>query len=241
VRDLAGQKEAPVLVRPLIRSFEAAQTEDERDEAEEVLLTVCGRGRQACVEAVLAGMDGAGTPARVVLLRGLGRCGGKKALGEVLVRRKDPDLAVRDEAVRVLAMWAGREAFPHLLQMARAAGDLRTRILALRGCVRLARGDPPDVAMLAEALELAPRPEERRMVLGALGDVASPKSLALAVGCLEDPAVADEAGAAVVRIAGRLSGDQRDQVRAALEHVLRRVRHPEVRARARQVLDALGR
>jgi HEAT repeat protein len=241
VRDLAGQKEAPVLVGPLIRSFEAARTEDERDEAEEVLLTVCGRGRQACVEAVLAAMDGAGTPARVVLLRGLGRCGGEKALGEVLARMKDPDPAVRDEAVRVLATWAGREAAPHLIEMARAAGDRRTRILAFRGCVRLARGDPPDVAMLAEALELAPRPEERRLVLGALGDVASPQSLALAVGCLEDPAVADAAGAAVVRMAAKFSAGQRDQVRAALEHVLRRVRHPEVRARAQQMLGALGR
>jgi HEAT repeat protein len=237
MRALADQNQAPAVVQCL----KAARTEDERREAEVTLLTVCGRGGEACVDALLAGLAGAGSPARVALLRALGRCGGAKALNETLARAKDPDAAVRDEAVRVLCEWNHREAAPPLLDMARSGGDLRTRVLALRGCVRLALGDPPDVAMLAEALKLAPRPEEKRLVLGALGNVPSPKTLELAAGCLEDPIVAVEAGAAVVSVAETLSGGDKEQARAGLERVLQRVQDPAVRERAKRAMETLGR
>jgi HEAT repeat protein len=237
MRGLADREEIPAVVRFL----RAARTDAERGEAERTLLEVCGRRREACVEALRGGLAGAGAPARAALLRALGRCGGAAALDEVLARTTEPDDAVREEAVRIFCAWDHREAAPRLLDMARSDGDRRRRILALRGFVRLARGDPPDVAMLAEALKLAERPEEKRLVLGALGEVPSPRSLDLAAACLEDPAVAVEAGAAVVGVAERLAGGDAAQVRAALERVLQRIRDPAVRDRAQRAMDALRR
>jgi HEAT repeat protein len=200
LRYLADENEAATVVEIV----KAAGDEAQRRKAELVLLAVCTRGGEACSDTIIAGLADADGPARIVLLHGLARAGGAKALEAITARLEDDDEAVRDEAVRILSIWPDPAVAPKLVEIATTSKSLRHQVLAIRGLVRLAcpRAEQPgDPKLLAEAMSLAKRSEEKRLVLGAAGRIAAPESLAMAAALLDDPALAEEARLAVALIA----------------------------------------
>jgi len=223
----------------IVKLLKAAQADAERRKAKLTLLTVCSRGREKCADAIIAGMSDAGVPARITLLDGLARCGGSKSLSTVVARLRDEDLAVRDQAVRMLAIWSDPAVSPHLLALAKTKGSLRHQVLAIRGLVRLAsprKDKPADLKMLAEAMNLAKRPQEKRLVLGVLGGVATPPSLALVAPALDDPELVQEAALAAVMIAEKMEGGNKGEMRAVIQNVLKRAKRQQVRDRAKKIL-----
>ena len=223
----------------IVALVKGAKEDAERKKAELALLMVCTRGGEACAEAIVAGLGDANTPSQIALLHALARAGGPKALEAVVARLEDDDEAVGDEAVRMLSIWRDPAVKPQLLAIAKESKSERHQVLAIRGLVRLARPQdekPADLEGLAEAMGLAKRPDEKRLVLGVLGGVASPESLALATPALGDRAVAEEAGLATVMIAEKMEGGDKDDLRAAMQKVLRYVKNGDVRARAEKLL-----
>jgi HEAT repeat protein len=214
----------------------------ERRKAELALLTVCSRGRQACVEAILAGLDDADAPSRIALLHALARAGGPKALDAVLGRLKDENRAVRDEAMRMLSIWPDAAVAPHLMEIAKSGKNTRYQVLAIRGLVRLARPQedkPADLKTLAQVMGLARRREEKQLVLGAISGVATPESLGLATDALDEAGLAEEAGLAAVIIAEKMEGGAKEAIRSAMEKVIKTVNNGQLRNRAQKVLDSL--
>ncbi len=241
LRFLAGKDNTADVVNLLKHAADGA----ERRTAELALLTICSRQGEACAPAIIAGLADADAASRVVLLRTLARAGGVRALQAIAARLEDKDEAVRDEAVRMLSAWPTADAIGPLQRCAQG-DNLRHRVLAIRGLVRLAspRGDKPaDVPMLAavpllaKVLKLAKRPEEKRLVLGALGGVATTKSLALAATLLDDPPVADEAGLAAVLIAEKMPPGNKDAVKSTMEKVFQKAPREAIRQRAKKVLE----
>ena len=177
LRGLAGQEQAPVLVKLLA----AAKDDQEQWQAEQALLAVCGQGREACVEAVLAGMADAGPSARPVLLRVLARARGGKALAAIVSAAKDPQPEVSKEALRLLANWPDASAVPPLRAIARESESLRANAVAVQGLIHMAspvKDKPADVDLLVEAVKLARRPQEKQMashVLQAAADSKDPQ------------------------------------------------------------------
>jgi HEAT repeat protein len=160
----------------------------------------------------------------------------------VVARLKDEDQAVRDQAIRMLSCWPDPAATQHLLELAKNAASRRHHTLALRGLVRLARpqGDrPADLETFTELVKLATWPDEKCLVLGALGDVATSEALALVMPMLDDPKLADAAGLAAVRIAEKMEGGDQDALKSTMQTVLKQSKHPEVRRRAQAVVEAL--
>ena len=236
---LAGEGQAPALVG----SVKSAKDDAERKAAEEALLAVCGRGREKCAAPLVAGISGADAASRMVLLRALGRAGGPQALRAVQAAMKDADAPVQDEAVRVLAGWSDASAAPALLALAKTGAKESHQILALRGYVRLAGEQPTDdakVKMLTEAMKLAKRPEDKKLVLGALGNVQTVESLKLVAPCLGDAALAEEASAAAVKIAGKVAGSAKDLTRDAMQKVLQLSKNKNVRKQAENILKKVG-
>ncbi|MGB3194664.1 MAG: HEAT repeat domain-containing protein [Phycisphaerae bacterium] len=236
---LAGEGQAPALVS----SVKSAKDDAERKAAEEALLAVCGRGREKCAAPVIAGLSGADAASRMALLRALGRAGGPQALQAVQDATKDADASVQDEAVRVLAGWSDASAVPVLLALAKSAAKESHQILALRGYVRLAGEQPTDDAklkMLTEAMKLAKRPEDKKLVLGALSNVQTVESLRLVVPCLGDAALAEEASAAAVKIAGKVADSAKDLTRDAMQKVLQQSKNDNVRKEAEMILKKVG-
>jgi hypothetical protein len=144
-------------------------------------------------------------PKRRLLYATLGKIGDDSSLPLLRAALKDPEATVRDAAVRALADWPNSTPSADVLEIARSAGDLTHQVLALRGFIRmigLEKYQSPQEAVksLQTALALASRPEEKKLVLGALPDFACPEALALAESLLNVEGVRDEARAAVDRI-----------------------------------------
>jgi len=189
----------------------------DRKAAENALAAACRRlgAKDACVKAIAPALDkvGGNTAARAALLRVLGTIGNRTAYLVVRQGLEDPNEEVRDAVVRALSEWPDDAPAADLLGVARSAKSQVRRILALRGYVRMitVRADRPAgeaLAMCRQALELASRDEERRLVLGTLGGIATEEALALAESFLDKPALKNEAAVAVVRIARAITASE---------------------------------
>jgi HEAT repeat protein len=134
---------------------------------------------------------------RCLLFRTLGKIGDDSALPLLRAALKDENPEIRNAVIRAVA---------------RSTKDLTHQVLALRGYVRmigLAKFQSPDaaVASLKTALNLASRPEEIKLVLGALPDFACPEALALAESLQNTEGVQEEAQSAVTAIKEKLDAE----------------------------------
>jgi HEAT repeat protein len=163
------------------------------------------------VEALLAPAPDSKTapvtdiPRRCLLYKVLGKIGDDSSLPLLRAALKDPDAAVREAAIRALADWPNSTPREDVFGIAGEAQDLTLQVLALRGFIRmvdLETYQSPEAAVrsLKSALDLAGRPEEKKLVLGALADFACPEALALAESLLAVEGVREEAQAAVDKI-----------------------------------------
>jgi hypothetical protein len=133
---------------------------------------------------------------------------------------------------------------PDLLDVAKGTDNLAHHVLALRGCLRVL-GLPSEstadakLALLADAMKAARRPEEKKEVLGAIGGVASPEALKLVEPFLADEALKAEAAVAGVKIASSLIGTQPEAAKAALRKLLDAAPNDDVKKQAQTALDQL--
>jgi len=233
--ELGAAEQVPTVVKAL----KAARDNAERSAAERTLSALCTKTREGAAEAVIAGLEGADTPTRCLLLRALGRAGGAKALAAVRAASTDKEGQVADEAVRSLAEWPDLSAAELLLNLAKGAEKPNHQILALRGYVRLTeveKSNDARIRMLTDAAELAKRPDEKKQILGALGNVPTPDSLKRIVAYLDDPGLIEEASAAAVKIARDVAGKNRDLVREAMTKVTEESKNKRTREDAAKIL-----
>ncbi|MCX5654540.1 MAG: HEAT repeat domain-containing protein, partial [Planctomycetota bacterium] len=218
VENIGNEQALPALIAALAK----AQGE-EQQAAEKSFLTVCARAanKDAALQAVLSALPGASTPARVSLIKALGKLGGPKALAAVKAALKDSDEAVHEAAVRSLADWPDMAAAPDLLAIAKTDAKEANQVLALRGYLRLAalpeRTTEERISMCREALAVTKREDVKRLILGVLAEVNLPQALAMAMPMLEDNALKNEAAVAVVKIAKSLGNNVPAEAKPALE------------------------
>jgi HEAT repeat protein len=197
-------------VPPLLEMLMTAKTGQDIEAAEQALTTVLGRAQnpESSVGTLTGRMPQASAEQKSALLRILSTVGGSSALQAVRAAVDDPNADVRTTAVRALGAWKSAEAAPDLLALAKSSPNNTTKVLALRGYLRLATLQEIAVQdrldMCRQAASVVQRPEEKRLLLTALGAVRSRESLALAVPFLADEAVKEEASAAIVSIAENL-------------------------------------
>ena len=146
---------------------------------------------------------------RCLLYRVLGKIGDDSALPLLRAALNEEDAAVRDAAVRALSDWPSSTPRADVLAIVQSSQDLTPQVLALRGYVRmigLEKYQSPAAAVqsLITALNLAPRPEEIKLILGILPEFSSPDALALAESLLNTEGVQEEARAAVAAIQEKL-------------------------------------
>ena len=195
----------------------------------------------ACANAVFAALPGTQGPAKLAMLRILRSIGGQRALAAVLAATTDADAATQTAALRVLCEWPGAEALPKLAQLAKSATDPVIRILALRGYVRLAdqseAATGQKLATLKDALALAGRDEERKLVLAALGKIRSVDALALVSPYLDSAPIKEEAALAAVAIAENLPAPRPAQVASAMRQVVKVTANTQLAQRAKTLAD----
>ncbi len=191
------------------------------------------------VDAICGAMGSAQGEAKLALLRGLRTAGGTKALETVRTAAADSDAQVKDTALRALCDWPTADAVPDVAELLKTPPSRTIKVLALRGFVRLVpQQEVPDakkLESLQEALSLADRDEEKRLVLSALSNVATVEALALVSQHLDSSALKEEACLAAVAIAETLGAGHAAEVTAAMTRVAKLTADKDLAARAEAV------
>ncbi|MHC4250882.1 MAG: HEAT repeat domain-containing protein, partial [Planctomycetota bacterium] len=216
--------------------------------AGKAVATICSRAadREACAAPIIRAMAGAGVKTKCTLLGVLGAIGGTEALDTAAAAWGDADDAVKDAAVRALGEWPTDASAAKLMAITKAASKVTHRVLALRGYVRVA-GLPSDrstdetLALYRDAMAVATRPDEKKLVLAGLGGVGSLDALRIAERHFRNAGLVDEACMAAVHIARAIGMDRRDEAMKALNDVTGLARSDHVKNQARDAIKHLER
>ncbi len=204
LRDIAGTADIPDLLGLLL----ALDDETARESMQDTIAAVARSNprelsRAEAVKALLAAEKD--PPKRADLLRVLGKIGDDTGLALIRTALSDKDEGVVDAAVRALADWPTGMARDDVYEVARTSFALHHRVLSVRAFVRMIGLEPyraPDgaVADLLRALAVAPRAEEKKLILGMLVRFPCVSGLKTAESLLADAAVTEEAKMAADRI-----------------------------------------
>lgn len=221
--EMAGMNELPGLLAKLEKSARAVEI----DAFEKVIRSICGAAQDsnACAAKLVESLGRSAPEAKPALLKLLSVAGGAGALKAVRAAVDDGNKDVHAAALRVLSEWKTADAAPVLLELAKSSAEPVDRILALRGYLGIAmRRDLAVDAKLCICREAAPmiqRPEEKRMLLAAVGGLADPRALPLIVPYLDDAGVKQETVMAVLAVAEKRAKKQHlAETKAALEKVV---------------------
>ncbi len=156
-----------------------------------------------CAETLCAMIPGASGADREYLFEQIRTAGGAKAVACMRRFAVGADDALQDLATKTLGEWRSADAGPVLLEVARGKGKFANR--ALGGYIRLFRQfelpEPERVAMAAEALKVADRPNERNAAIEAMTRFPCVGTFELALGELDTPGSEVAAANAALTIA----------------------------------------
>jgi HEAT repeat protein len=227
-------------VEPLARLALAGETAG----ADAALQSVAARvaDKHAAAGRLLALLPGAPVARVAVLFEALSLLGDADSLAAIAKAASTGAAEVRDAAVRSLAGWPEFAAVEPLLALAGAADVTRVHnVLAVQGIARLVqsadRGTAAErVDAAVRALKAAQRPEDRRLVLSALGSVNDRRALDAMVKLLADPAVKEEAAPAAAAAAEALFRIDRAAAKALAQAVTNAAVSSEATRRAQNLL-----
>jgi hypothetical protein len=134
---------------------------------------------------------------------------------------------LRDAALHALCDTRDGALLPDLLKVAGNAADGKTRLLAIRGAVRLTTqeegvklSNEQKLATLQAILDKPLDASEKRLVLSGLGAIPDSQSLNLAATMLDDVSVKAEAARAVIQIADALPPVNASEAVATLTKII---------------------
>lgn len=238
-------------VAPLTKLLLNSTSAPVRDAAQQTLITVCQRAQTMPapldIEPILSGISSPGpAEGRAALLRVCSLFADPQTRATIRRYLKESNPVIRDAAVRALCNSRDAQFLADLRQLASETTEANYRALAIGGYVRLATED--DAAQSSNAsrtplfkdiLQVAQRPEEKRLVMAGLSTVAEPEALALAALALDDSAIRGEAAQAVVRIATAVAGAAPEAAESAVNKILATVDDAGIRQSAETVLKAI--
>ena len=194
---------------------------------------------KAYVDAMCAAQAMAAAAKRLALLRVLRGANSTRALQAV--RAATGSREIGGEATSMLCAWPTVDALADVQKLSTTATDAKTRIIAVRGTIRLIPlqdvSNQQKMADFKKAQPLIERNEEKRLLLGVLPTVATADSLAMAMSYVDDAGTKTEACFSAVTIADKIAGQSKAEVTAAMEKVLQATDNADVRKGARQALN----
>ena len=244
---MGDERQAADLVKVLRKTSDA----NEQAAIEKALKTLCSRGGAACAAHLVPLAQGGEAGLRVIALHALACAGGPAALAAVKAAAADKDETVQDEAVRTLSTWPSMwpddaAAADALLALARSAKKPAHQVLALRGYLQYVHetkklSDDERLARINAVLPLAARPEEKRLVISAVGTVGTVGALEALVTLAADPGTAEEACSAILGLLARkdVKGISKAQRQKALQTVIDKSKNAGTKKKAEDALKAI--
>jgi HEAT repeat protein len=196
--------------------------------------------RDGCATKLAVKLNGASAGNQVYVLDLLGKLAGGKALDTVAANAKSTDPAVKDAAAKVLGRWLSPDAAAKLLDIAKSDADEKYQTRALRGYIRIGRQlqlpANEKLTMFRTSMELAKRPEEKRLAIDILSRIPSGDTIRLAANYLGDASLKDQAGDVAVRIAVKIIGQDPKAVAEVMQKVVDAKVAAATDAKAKQLL-----
>lgn len=205
-----GELAGPAELAALLDLLGKANSPEDLEATEQALSAVSLKAEKpdACVSQVAARLDQSPPAQKCALLRVLGAVGGTSALRAVRSGVGDPNVEVHAAAIRVLSGWSSADAATDLLEVAKAATSPTDKLICLRGYLALAGhadlSTDQRLAMCRQAATLVQKDDEKKLLLAALGGIASVEAIDLIQPYLDDPATKEEASTGIVDVAGKL-------------------------------------
>jgi HEAT repeat protein len=233
----------------LVKLLQKTKNSKERSGTNKALLAISGRCGVKCISHLQPLLtQSRDNELRIIALQALAIIGGPDALATVKSAIASAEAPVQDEAVRILSTWPNNwpedsEAGKALLMLATSAEKMSHQVLGLRGYLQFIRGNKKlsneqKVIKVKDIQSHIKRPEEIRQAIAALGEAPSAGALKLLTSLAEDPAVAEEAYSAMVRVAGQdIRGVSKDQRRQVLQTVIEKSKNNGTKQRARKTLS----
>jgi len=219
------------------------RNEEELTAAENSMKTICSNStdKQACTEKFLEALPRTNADARCALLRLLRVSGGADALNAIRAATTDANAQIQDTAIRTLCKWPTADAALDLLEMAKNSTNPSHKITALRGYIRLVRDSDfsteTKLAMAREADGLVQFDEDKKLLIGMLGEIPAVEAISMAMTHLDNSQTRDEASFAIVAISEKIVLQKPDEVADALKKVLQVTDNKNVTDRAKAILD----
>jgi len=234
----------------LVKLLQKTNSSRERAGINKALLAISGRCGAKCIPHLRPLTQSRDNELHMIGLHALAIIGGPDALAAVKSAIESAEPPAQDEAVRILSTWPNNwpedsEAGQALLMLAKSAEKTSHQVLGLRGYLQYIRGNKKlsneqKVTKVKDVRSHIKRPEEERQAIAVLGEAPSTSGLELLTTLAEDPAVAEEAYSAMVRIAGQdIRGISREQRRQVLQTVDEKSRNNGTRQRARKILSGI--
>ncbi|MBQ2337275.1 MAG: hypothetical protein II381_13245, partial [Victivallales bacterium] len=182
--------------------------------AERGLLTLCRRLGDAklYLPALKNAFAASKAEAKPSLLKAAALAGSQEALDMEVAAWKNEGDAVKEAALRTLAEWPNVAALPTLRDIATTAEKPLLQVLAFRGCVRLIpmqnKKNAEKADDMAAMVGLAKRVDERKLAVGAIGNLTDAKSLTYLLDYLKDDELKGEAASAIVNLSEKLRGGE---------------------------------
>lgn len=242
MEQFAEGSDLPALVQLLtLAKDEAARAEVRR--VFEALADRTGDGQKLDVTSIVQGLAGANAETRIALLQVSALFADSSLRAAFSAAIKDPDAQVSNAAVRAMCNTRDVELMSALLEQAGNAAELNLRALALEGYVRLAcdherlNVTPQQrLALLKQALPLASRAEDKRLILAGLAGTPHPDALALTEQLSADATVKAEADVAWLQIAKALVASEPGLAEASLNRLAANAGDNNVRTSAQALV-----
>ncbi len=239
---MATASEADALLDLLVKTPPG----EEREAASRALWMSCQQMPDAAARSALfqAALEKADTAAQCALLPTLARLGGADALQAVHAAMHSADQALRDAGYRALANWPDADVADELLDIAQHSPVEAYRLWALRAYARvvaLPSDRPPQQTfeMLAGAMDLATRLEDRQLIVSRMAAARVPEALARLLTYLDQPELQAAAVPAVLALAKALSQSHPDEAHAALQRISPLADDAVLRQQVRRALQDL--
>jgi len=238
---LADNKVMPQLVA----LFSKAKDTD-LDEASKGLIAVCKRDTdvERRSEPVLAAVGNSQGPVRLALYGVLGRIGGKKSLETLRAALKEKDEKAHDAAIRAICEWPDADVADDLLAIAKGQEAENHQVLALRGLVRVVvmpggAAAADKVKILEAAMAAAKRNDEKKLVLGGLGEdpVKCKAGLEIADRYVAEKGLSSEAGRAAQKIADKIWNSEPELCKNVMQKILDTSTDGGLKKDAKKILD----
>jgi HEAT repeat protein len=157
-----------------------------------------------------------GMDIQISLINALGRIGDPNSLSQLRDLVKSEDSDIRYAAIRALSLWPTDEPIRDLRQVVETSTIETEKIVALRGYIQLLALElihekPGIVSLYNDAMNLAWRSEEKKMVLAGYAQIYHIESLKAVEPYIGDDNLDMEAMAAALNICDRLTEDDLDE------------------------------